>query len=251
LNMIHSLAVRFARPLSIRRSLKALSHVSTHVLVISPSTHGSIAFAQALGRTRPCLITHGPITAAVPWPYEDCLRTAAEIAQAFSGQPVLPRTVISFPDQLPCVTSTSVMVPFPDEPHAFSTLEALLVLRHRPPVFALTGSPRRWGFRLVEVQYEDAFDSGGQLISLGSLVNRLLLSLRNDLLRPPADWLASTCLQQKSERVLWMQAREEMKDIECLLRMQLQSRFCDRERTTAALAAVVERQKILIGTSLP
>jgi hypothetical protein len=42
-----------------------------------------------------------------------------------------------------------------------------------------------------------------------------------------------------------------MKDIECLLRMQLQSRFCDRERTSAALAAVVERQRILIGTALP
>jgi hypothetical protein len=249
--MINSLAVRFARPLSIRRSLKTLSHISTHVLVISPSTHGSLAFAQALGRTRPCLVTHGPITAAVPWPYEDCLRTAAEIAQAFSGQAELPRTVISFPDQLPCITSTCVMVPFLDRPHAFSTLEALLVLRHRPRVFALSASTRRWGFRLVEVQYEDAFDSDGRLISLGSLVNRLLLSLAADLARPPADWLASVYLEQKSERVLWMQAREEMKDIECLLRMQLQSRFCDRERTTAALAAVVERQKILIGTSLP
>jgi hypothetical protein len=249
--MTNSLAVRFARPLSIRRSLSKLARISTHVLVISPSTQGTIAFAQALGRTRPCLVTRGPITEAVAWPFENCLYTAAEISNAFSGQPALPRTVISFPDQLPCITSTSVMVPFLDQKHAFSTLEALLVLRHRPRVFALSASSRRWGFKLVEVQYEDAFDADGQLISLGSLVARLLHWLRADLASPPADWLASACIAQKSERVLWMQAREEMKDIECLLRMQLQSRFCDRERTSAALAAVVERQKILIGTSLP
>jgi hypothetical protein len=249
--MIGSLALRAARPLSIRRSLSTLSRVSTHVLVIAASTPGAIAFAKALGRTRPCLITRGPVTESVPWPFEDCLRTAAEISHAFTGQPALPRTILSFPDQLPCITSTSVMLPFNGQPHAFSTLEALLVLRHRPRVFALTSAGRCWGFQLVEVQYDEAFDPEGRLISLGGLVQRLLLWLETDLANPSADWLARPCLQQKSERVLWMQAREEMKDIECLLRMQLQSRFCDRERTGAALAAVVERQKILVGTALP
>jgi hypothetical protein len=249
--MIRSLAFRFARPLSIHRSLRVLAHVSTHVLIISPSTAGSIAFARALGRTRPCLITRGPITSAVAWPVPDCLRTAAELSQAFMGQPALPRTIISYPDQLPCTTSTSVMLPFPEEPHAFSTLEALLVMRHKPRVFALSGTGKRLGFRLVEVQYNDVFDSQGQLISLGSLVGRLLLWLATDLANPPPDWLAARYLPLRSERALWMQAREEMKDIECLLRMQLQSRFCDRERTSAALAAVVERQRILIGTALP
>jgi hypothetical protein len=249
--MIRSLAFRFAQPLSIYRSLRVLARVSTHVLIISPSTEGSIAFARALGRTRPCLITRGPITATVPWPAPDCLRTAAELSHAFAGQPALPRTVISYPDQLPCVTSTSVMLPFPDEPHAFSTLEALLVMRHKPRVFALSSAGKHLGFRLVEVHYNDVFDSEGQLISLGSLVGRLLLWLATDLSNPPPDWLAAPYLPLKSARALWMQAREEMKDVECLLRMQLQSRFCDRERTSAALAAVVERQRILIGTALP
>ena len=249
--MIRSLAIRFVRPLSVHRSLSALSRVSTHVLIISPSTQGSIEFARALGRTRPCLITRGPITAAVPWPFGDCLRTAAEISQAFVGQPTLPRTIISYPDQLPCITSTSVMLPFPRELHAFSTLEALLVMRHKPRVFALSSAGRRWGFRLVEVHYNDAFNSEGQLVSLGSLVGRLLLWLATDLANPPSDWLAAPYLPLKSARMLWVQAREEMKDIECLLRMQLQSRFCDRERTSAALAAVVDRQRILIGTALP
>lgn len=249
--MIRSLAFRFARPLSIYRSLRVLARVSTHVLVIAPSTEGSIAFARALARTRPCLITRGPITSAVSWPVPDCLRSAAELAHAFAGQPVLPRTIISYPDQLPCVTSTSVMVPLLHEPHAFSTLEALLVMRHKPRVFALSCAGRRLGFGLIEVCYQDAFDAEGQVISLGSLVGRLLLWLATDLAHPPPDWLAAPYLPLKSARVLWTQAREEMKDIECLLRMQLQSRFCDRERTSAALAAVVERQRILIGTVLP
>lgn len=249
--MIRSLAFRFARPLSIHRSLRVLARVSTHVLIIAPSTEGSIAFARALGRTRPCLITRGPITSAVPWPMPDCLRTAAELSQAFVGQPVLPRTIISYPDQLPCVTSTSVMLPLLQESHAFSTLEALLVMRHKPRVFALSFAGRRLGFRLIEVHYNDAFDADGQVISLGSLVGRLLLWLATDLENPPPDWLAAPYLPLKSSLMLWTQAREEMKDIECLLRMQLQSRFCDRERTSAALAAVVERQRILIGTVLP
>ncbi|MEJ0035542.1 MAG: hypothetical protein WDO68_05595 [Gammaproteobacteria bacterium] len=249
--MIRSLAFRFARPLSIHRSLRTLARVSAHVLIISPSTEGSIAFARALGRTRPCLITRGPITATVSWPAADCLRTAAEISHAFVGHPTLPRTIISYPDQLPCVTSTSVMVPFLRELHAFSTLEALLVMRHKPRVFALSSVGGHCGFRLVEVHYNDAFDADGQILSLGNLVGRLLLWLATDLANPPPDWLAAPYLPLKSARVLWMQAREEMKDVECLLRMQLQSRFCDRERTGAALAAVVERQRILIGTSLP
>jgi hypothetical protein len=249
--MIRSVAFRFARPLSIHRSLRTLARIPAHVLIIAPSTEGSLAFARALGRTRPCLITRGPITSAVAWPMPDCLRSAAELSQAFSGQPLLPRTIISYPDQLPCITSTSVMLPFLREPHAFSTLEALLVMRHKPRVFALSFAGRRLGFRLVEVHYNDVFDAQGQVISLGGLVGRLLLWLLTDLANPPPDWLAAPYLPLKSSRALWTQAREELKDIECLLRMQLQSRFCDRERTSAALAAVVERQRILIGSSLP
>jgi hypothetical protein len=249
--MIRSIAIRLARPVSIHRSLGTLARVPTHVLIISPSTLGSLEFARALGRTRSCLITHGPITAAVAWPSADCLRTAAEIARTLAGQPTLPQTIISYPDQLPCVTSTSVMVPILDQPHAFSTLEALLVMRHRPRVFAVSSAGSRWGFRLVEVQYDDVFDAQAESVALGSLVGRLLLCLATDLANPPGDWLAAPYLPLKSARVLWMQAREELKDIECLLRMQLQSRFCDRELTRAALAAVIERQRILVGTSLP
>jgi hypothetical protein len=249
--MLNALFHRLAQPLSIDRALSLLAHVSTHVLIVAPTTRASLAFAETLCRLRPCFITRGPITASVLWPVEGCLRPAPEIAQTFAGQSAILKTVVSFPDQIPCVASGAVMVPFLEDTYAFSPLEALLAMRHRPRVFALSASGSRLGFRLVEVTYDGAFDPEGRLISLASLVSLLLKVMGDDLLDPPCDWLASTHLAERSERVLWMQAREEMKDVECLLRMQLQSRFCDRERTSAALAAVVERQKILIGTALP
>jgi hypothetical protein len=249
--MLNFIATHIARPLAIRSALRLLGSLSTHALVIAPTTRTSIAFAQALGVRRSCVITSGPITTSVTWPSGNILASASEIAQAFAGQPTLTQTILSFPDQMPCTASACVMVPFRDEPHAFSTLEAGLALRHRPRVFAFSTSVRMWGFRLVEVRYDDAFDAQGQLISVSHLVNRLLLALCTDLADPPADWLARDTMEQKSERALWLHSREEMKDIECLLRMQLQSRFCDHERTGAALAAVVQRQRALIGATLP
>jgi hypothetical protein len=249
--MINSLAIRFARPLSIHCALGTLSRVSTHALIIAPAAHGTIAFAQALSRVRPCVVTRGPVTASVPWQHEDILRSASEISHAFAGQPTLTRTVISFPDQLPCSASTCVLLPFLDQPHAFSTLDALVVMRHRPRVFALSSTSRRWGMRVFELSYADAFDADGRLCSLHGLMSVLLSVLASDLAAPPPDWLAREYLAQRSERVLWLQEREELKDIECLLRMQLQSRFCDQERTGAALDAVIHRQKVLIGAALP
>lgn len=249
--MIHSLVIRAARPLSIRRVLNALSRIPAHALIIAPAAESTLAFAQALSRTRPCIVTRGPVTAGIAWPHDDILRTAAEISHAFAGQPTLTRTILSFPDQLPCVSTNCVLLPFLEQPHAFSTLDALIVMRHRPRVFALSSTSRRWGMTLFELNYATAFDASGRLISLHGLMSLLLSVLASDLAVPPPDWLARACLAQRSERVLWMQEREQLKDIECLLRMQLQSRFCDHERTGTALAAIVHRQKVLTGVALP
>ncbi len=98
--------------MSIRRALGTLSRISTHVLIIAPAAHGTLAFAQALSRTRPCIVTRGPVTAGCTRQNEDILRTAAEITHAYAGEAALTRTIISFPDQLPCVSSNRVLLPF-------------------------------------------------------------------------------------------------------------------------------------------
>ncbi len=196
-------------------------------------------------------MTRGPVTAGFSWPTEEILRTPSELAHAFVGQPALTRTILSFPDQLPCASSNCVLLPFLKQPHAFSTLDALIVMRHRPRAFALSATSRRWGMKLVELSYSNAFDTDGHLISLHGLMSNLLRVMALDLVTAPVDWLARTHLAQRSEKLLCAQEREDLKDIECLLRMQMQSRFCDKEMTREALDAVLMRQRFLVGTALP
>jgi len=236
---------------SVRRSLRVLERVSTHVLIIAPSTRGALAFAQALCAVRTCHVTRGPVTSNGDFHLEHSLRTPAEISKAFAGQADLTRTVLSFPDQHICTGPSCVLIPFLQTRYAFSTLEALLVMRHRPRVFALHHAGAPWGFGLVELDYEDAFDAEGRLLSLASLMGRLFIRLADDLARPPGDWLARDYFALNSEHCLWHRAREELKELECLLRMHLQSRFCDPLRTTTALTAVAARLKFMNGTALP
>ncbi|HEV7714440.1 MAG TPA: hypothetical protein VGO53_02525, partial [Steroidobacteraceae bacterium] len=87
---------------SVTRAVSVLANVPTHVLVIAPCTRGAIALAQALCEHRACTVTSGPVTSSASWNLGANLRTPAEIASVSSGQCVLPRTVVSFPDQHLC-----------------------------------------------------------------------------------------------------------------------------------------------------
>jgi hypothetical protein len=242
--MIGELARRVVRAHSVQRALAELARVSTHVLLIAPSTWGAFALARALCATRPCFVSSGPISSCAHWKLGPYLRTPAEIAKAFAGQSELPRTVVSFPDQHPGSGPACVRIPFLDTRYSFSTLEALLVVRHRPPVYALTSGSSLCDFRLHEVRYADLFSIDGRLLSLPGLVRRLMMHLEQELTCPPRDWLAEQCFALKSAGLQLFRLREELKDIECLLRMHLQSRYCDRLRTATALAAVVARQRL-------
>ena len=116
--------------------------------------------------------------------------------------------------------------------------------RHRPPVYALAGGSSFEDFRLQQVHYEELFSPDGKLLSLPGLTRRLLMYLEQEVTRPPHDWFARQQLAIKSEGVQWLQAREQLKDVECLLRMHLQTRYCDRLRTQSALAAVTGRRRL-------
>jgi hypothetical protein len=245
--MIVNAMSSIARWRSVARAVSVLERVPTHVVVIAPCTRGAISFARALCKYRACAVTSGPITSGPSWNLGANLRTPAEIAKVFAGQCVLPRTVVSFPDQHLSSGPACLQIPFLGGRYWFSTLEALLVMRHRPPVFGLVTLPATFGFHLREVRYDDQFDAEGRLLSLHSLLYRMLAHLDLQLACPPQDWLARDCLTQKSEAVQCARIREELKDVECLLRMHLQSRYCDRVCTATALSAVLSRQKVLVG----
>lgn len=234
----------YARARSIQRSLQRLDAEPSHILLIAPSTCGALALARALCRRRPCFITSGTITSLPDLRLGPHVRSPADIARAFAGQSALPRSVISLPDQHAGGEAGSVILPFLGARYSFSAFDALLVARHRPPVYALAGASAAGDFTLQPIHYGDLFAPDGRLLSLPGLLRRLFMYLEQELAQPPPDWLASECFRVRSEAVRWLGLREELKDVECLLRMHLQSRYCDRVRTETALSAVVARQKL-------
>lgn len=244
--MIAEIARSFARARSIVRALAVLEAESSHVLIVAPSTHTAFALARAVCRRRPCFVTSGPISCHPNLRLVQHAKSQADITKAFAGQSELPRSVLSFPDQHFPAGPGCVVIPFLGTRYSFSAFEALLVSRHRPPVYALTSVGGKCDFTLREVQYGELFSLDGRLLSLPGLVRRLTMYLEQELTRPPRDWLAEDYLRLRSERVRWLRLREELIDVECLLRLHLQTRHCDRVRTETALAAVVARQQLFM-----
>jgi hypothetical protein len=249
--MLADLTRYFAHGRSIQRALAVLENEPAHALIIAPSTLGAFALARAVCRRRPCFVTNGPISSYPGLRLGQHVRAPAEIVTAFAGQSVLPRSVFSFPDQHVGIVPACVVIPFLGTRYAFSVFDALLVARHRPPVYALATCSRAGDFALHEVRYSELFTVDGRLLSMPGLLRRLLMFLEEELTRPTPDWLARECFRLKSEAVRWLRLREELKDVECLLRLHLQSRGCDRLRTETALAAVVARQKRVTRSASP
>src|SRR5262245_7156795 len=164
--MIVELARAIVRAHSVHRALALLARVPVHIMLVMPCTRRALAFARILCLTRQCFVTGGPISSAPQWRLQPHLRTPAEIATAFAGQSELPRTVVSFPEQHPCRGPGCVRIPFTGSRYTFSTFEALLVARHRPPVYALAGGSSLEDFCLRQVQYEALFTPDGKLLSL-------------------------------------------------------------------------------------
>lgn len=244
--MFAEIARSFARARSIVRALAVLDSEPSHVLIVAPSTHTAFALARAVCRRRPCFVTSGPISSHPNLKLVQHARSPTDITKAFAGQSVLPRSVLSFPDQQVASGPGCVVIPFLGSKYSFSAFDALLVSRHRPPVYALTSVAGACNFTLREVQYGELFGVDGRLLSLPGLVRRLTMYLEQELARPPRDWLAQDFLRMRSERVRWLRLREELIDVECLLRLHLQTRCCDRARTETALAAVVARQQLFM-----
>jgi len=240
-----------ARARSTRMALATLDAVPGHALLILPTTRSALALARELCAVRECCVMAGPVSSDMEWQFGPFLRTPAEIAKAYAGKPELPQTVISFPDQLFGSDLSFSWLPFLGSRYSFCVIEALLALRHRPQAFALRTQSPTGDFELTEVAYADLLDGEARMASLQMLMGRLLKPLESELAAPPADWLASRWFAQKSEAHWRLRLREELKDMECLLRLHLLSPACDRLRAGTALAAVVARQKYIFGTVSP
>ena len=240
-----------ARTRSIRQALGVIDSVPGHVLLILPTTRNALRLARSVCTIRDCYILEGPVTRDAQWQFGLALRTPADIAKAFAGQPELPRTVVTFPDQLIGNDLSTAWLPFLGTRYSFSVIEALLALRHRPQVFALRICAAAGDFALFEVPYADLMDAESRMAPLQPLMGRLLGPLETELSSPPPDWLAARWLAQKSEAFWRLRVREELKDMECLLRLHLLSPGCDRLRAGTAVAAVVARQKYMFGAVSP
>lgn len=242
--MIIELARAIVRTRSMHRAVSVLGRVPAHVILIMPCTRRALGLARALCLTRQCFVTSGAVSSAPQWRLQPHLRTPAQIVSAFAGQSELLRTVVSFPEQHPSRGPGCVLIPFTGSRYTFSTFEALLIARHRPPVYALAGGSSLEDFDLREIRYDELFTPDGRLLSLPGLTRRVLMYLEQAVDQPPHDWLGHEQLELKSELMQWVQRREELKDVECLLRMHLQTRFCDRLRTATAIAAVCGRRRL-------
>lgn len=240
-----------ARIRSIRLAMDSLAGIPQHLLLILPSTRTALMLAKQVCGARDCSVTAGPIANAREWGLAPHTCAPADLARSFNGSHALPRSVISFPDQLSGYDLTFAWIPFLRASYLFSVIEALLVLRHRPRVFALQSCSPYGDFRLTEVFYTDLLGAHTQLGSLRALMRRLLTTLEIELSDPASDWLAARCMALKSESHWRFTVREELKDMECLLRLHLLSPACDRLRTADAVTAIVSRQRDVVLAPAP
>jgi hypothetical protein len=231
--MFRHVARWFTRARSVQQALETLVPAPENTLLILPSTRTALTLARRLCDLRLCGVTAGPITTQSLWRLGRHARSPQEIVIASADFNGLQFMVISFPDQIVGNEVTFAPIPFLGSRHWFSTFEAALVAKHQPRVFALESDA------LVQIRYDDV------LHSLPDLMGRLLRPLELELMNPPADWLAARCLTQKSESGVRSRMREDLKEIECLLRLHARSVGCDRLRTSTAIAAVVSRLKLL------
>src|SRR5689334_10684306 len=89
-----------ARLRSIRHALSVLDAAPGPPLLILPTTRSALLLARELSFSRECCVMAGPISSDAEWQLGPLLRAPHDIAQAFIGMPALPRSVITFPDQI-------------------------------------------------------------------------------------------------------------------------------------------------------
>jgi hypothetical protein len=227
-----------ARARSVGRALRGVSIDERNLLLILPSTIGALEFARALCARQPCRVTAGSVVADPRWQLIPHLRTPAEIVREFAGERRLGASVISFPDQIAGEGESFVAFRFLGIERRFSLLEAVLVLRHQPRTLQYRRARAVGTFRLTEVEYSHAMSAANHRTAPVRLLQTLLAGLEAELAEPPADWLAASSFALKSPVAFEFRVREELREIESLLRLALDTETGQRAIVQPALASV-------------
>jgi hypothetical protein len=223
---------------SLRRALLTLGSNESNRLLILPTTVGALELTRALCLRQPCRVTAGPISAEPRWGLAPHLRTPAEIVREFAGERHLNALVISFPDQIAGEGESFVTLRFLGMDRRFSLLEAVLVLRHQPLVYQYRCRRPFGAYRLLEVPYAHALSAADHRTAPAYLLRTLLAGLEAELARPPRDWLAASSFALKSPVTFEVRVREELKEVEALLRLAVDARTDAPDRFEPALTSV-------------
>ena len=240
-----------ARTRSLRRALSALTPDGVNRLLILPATVGALELARALCQRQACRVTAGPVTAEPRWQLAPCLRTPAEIVREFAGERRLNALVISFPDQIAGEGESFVTLRFLGMDRRFSLLEAVLALRHQPQVYQYRSRRPLGAYRLLEVPYAHAFSAADHRTAPVHLLRTLLAGLEAELASPPRDWLAAPIFALKSPITFEFRVREELKEVEALLRLAVNARPDTTDRFEPALAHVTALVRGVYPMSAP
>jgi hypothetical protein len=226
------------RARSVNRALAAIPAPETNLVLILPSTIGALELARALCARRECRVTVGPVTSEARWGLGASLRTPAQIVREFAGERRLNAPVISFPDQIAGEGESFVTLRFLGLDRRFSLLEAVLVLRHQPRVWQLRSSWRAGTFRLTRVSYASAMSAANHRTPPVRLLATLLAGLEAELADPPRDWLAARTFAIKSPIAFEDHMREELREVESLLRLAWQTNAAGAPGLRPALDSV-------------
>ena len=220
---VHSRLRAMNRARSVNRALGRIPADAINLLIIAPSTVGTLELARALCVRQACRVTSGPVASDSRWGLQPFLRSPAEIVSEYAGERCLGATIISFPDQIAGEGDSFVPLRFLGMERRFSLLEAVLVLRHQPRVQQLRSGPLAGAFRLTEIAYRDALSSADHRTPPVRLLQTLLSGLETELADPPVDWLAAGAFALKSPVAFEYHVREELREVESLLRLAWQA----------------------------
>lgn len=238
------------RARSQRRALKALEGQPDNGVLIMPTTIGALGLARMLCERRCCRVTSGPVTAEPRWNLLPYIKSPAEIVREFAGERRLGALVISFPDQIAGEGESFVTLRFLGLERRFSLLEAVLALRHQPYVFQYRSCLPCGAFRLKPVSYSEALSTADHRTAPVRLTRTLLASLEEELESPPADWLGAASFALKTAVAYEFRVREEMKEVESLLRLAIAASIDRQADLGPVLASVTTLVRDPLGATM-